>query len=113
MTSASLQNKWQSCIDACTACAEACEFCATSDLRELGVKVVARCAQLNRECAQVCRTSAALMSMDSQFAGGFCVMCADVCDACAKECEKHMHEHCQMCAQACHRCAEECRKMAT
>jgi hypothetical protein len=34
-----LQNtKWQSCIDACMRCAEACEFCATSDLKERDVK---------------------------------------------------------------------------
>jgi hypothetical protein len=51
-------------------CAEACEFCATSDLKEQDVKMMASCAQINRECATVCWTSAAaLMSMDSQFAG--------------------------------------------
>jgi hypothetical protein len=64
-----LQNtKWQSCIDACMNCAEACEFCATSDLKEQDVKMMASCAQINRECAAVCWTSAALMSMDSRFA---------------------------------------------
>jgi adenine C2-methylase RlmN of 23S rRNA A2503 and tRNA A37 len=37
-----LQNtKWQSCIDACMNCAEACEFCATSsDLKEQDVKMM-------------------------------------------------------------------------
>jgi hypothetical protein len=49
-------------------CAEACEFCATSDLKERDVKMMASCAQINRECAAVCWTSSALMSMDSQFA---------------------------------------------
>jgi hypothetical protein len=45
-----LQNtKWQSCIDACMHCAEACEFCATSDLKEQDVKMMASCAQMNRE----------------------------------------------------------------
>jgi hypothetical protein len=52
-----LQNtKWQSCIDACMNYAEACEFCATSDLKEQDVKMMASCAQLNRECASVCWT---------------------------------------------------------
>jgi hypothetical protein len=83
-----LQNtKWQSCIDACMRCAEACEFCATSDLKEQDVKMMASCAQMNRQCAAVCWTSASLMSMDSQFAKQFCILCADVCDACAQECE--------------------------
>ncbi len=68
-----LQNtKWQSCIDACMRCAEACEFCATSDLKEQDVKMMASCAQMNRQCAAVSWTSAALMSMDSQFAKQFC-----------------------------------------
>jgi len=108
-----LQNsKWQNCIDACMHCAEACEFCATSDLREQDVKMMASCAQLNRECAEVCWTSSSLMSMDSQFAKQFCNLCADICDSCALECERHNTDHCKRCAQACRRCAEECTKMA-
>ena len=112
-TAGTLQNtKWQSCIDACMRCAEACEFCATSDLKEQDVKMMASCAQINRECAAVCWTSAALMSMDSQFAKQFCNLCASICDACAQECEHHDVDHCKQCAQACRNCAEECRKMA-
>jgi hypothetical protein len=112
-TAGTLQNtKWQSCIDACMRCAEACEFCATSDLKDQDVKMMASCAQINRECAAVCWTSAALMSMDSQFAKQFCNLCADVCDACAQECEHHDVDHCKQCAQACRNCSEECRKMA-
>ncbi len=108
-----LQNtKWQICIDSCIRCAEACEFCATSDLNEPDVKLVLSCAQINRECAEVCWTSASLMSMDSQFAKQFCRLCADICDACATECERHNIDHCKRCAQACHSCAEECRRMA-
>jgi uncharacterized protein DUF326 len=112
-SAATLQNtKWQSCIDACMRCAEACEFCATSDLREQDVKMMVSCAQINRECAAVCWTSAAIMSMDGQFAKQYCMQCADICDACAEECERHDVDHCKRCAQACHNCAQECRRMA-
>jgi hypothetical protein len=133
-----LQNtKWQSCIDACMKCAEACEFCATRDVKEQSktlvqvaeeaasagaatsadviqeiVKMMASCVQINRECAAVCWTSAALMSMDSLFAKQFCSLCADVCDACAKECERHGLNHSKRCAQVCRICAEECRRTA-
>ena len=103
-SSTALQNtKWQSCIDACMRCAEACEFCATSDLREQDVKMMASCAQINRECAAVCWTSASLMCMDSQFAKQFCSLCADICDACARECDRPTVDHCKKCAQACRR----------
>ena len=42
------------------------------------------------------------MSIDREFAKKFCKLCADICDACAKECERHMDmDHCQLCAQLC------------
>jgi hypothetical protein len=137
VSSTSLQNiKWQSCIDACMRCANACEFCATCDLKEQErtlvqiaeesatagaatsadvnqqiVKIMTSCAQINRECATICWTSAALMSMDSQFAKQFCNLCADICDACAQECERRDIDHCKVCAKTCRICAEECRRM--
>lgn len=57
----------------------------------------------------VCWTSIALMSMDSQFAIPFCTLCADVCDACDKECERHGLDHSKQCAQAYSIGGEECR----
>jgi hypothetical protein len=109
-----LQNeKWPSCIDACMRCAESCEYCATCDLQEDNLKMMINCAQANRACASVCWTSAQLMSMDSEFATKFCNICADICDACAKECERHTDmDHCQQCAQSCRKCANECRRMS-
>jgi hypothetical protein len=42
-----------------------------------------------------------------------CRICADICNACATECEKHKHmEHCAECAKACHECAEQCMAMS-
>jgi hypothetical protein len=85
-----LQNaKYQSCIDACNACAEACEYCATCDLREKDVKKMASCAQLNRDCANICWTASQFMSRDSEYSKQLCNICADICDACEQECEKH------------------------
>jgi hypothetical protein len=39
-------------------------------------------------------------------------VCAEICDACGTECDKHEPQHCQRCAKACRHCAEECRRMA-
>ena len=113
MSNMTLQNsKWQGCIDACMRCAEGCEFCATSDLRYQNVQLMANCAQMNRECAVVCWTSASLMSMDSKYAKQFCNLCATICEACANECKKHNVDHCKKCAESCRKCADECRKMS-
>ena len=111
-SAAALQHsKWQSCIYACMRCAEACEFCATSDLKEQDVKMMATCAQINRECASVCWASASLMSIDSRFAKQFCNLCVDICEACARECERHRVDHCQKSAQTCRACTDECRRI--
>lgn len=108
-----LQNeKYQTCIDACMACAESCEFCATSCLREQDIKSMVRCIQLDRDCANICLTAASFMSRDSDFSRQLCNLCADICRACAQECEKHEMEHCQKCAEACRRCAQECNNMS-
>jgi hypothetical protein len=74
--------------------------------------MMARCIQLDMECAALCYAAAQLMSMGSDKAKELCQLCADLCEACGAECGKHKTEHCQECAQACKQCAEECRKMA-
>ncbi|MBN9384391.1 MAG: four-helix bundle copper-binding protein [Chitinophagaceae bacterium] len=44
-----------------------------------------------------------------------CQLCADICTACAEECERHTQtgmEHYRVCAEACRQCAEECIHMS-
>ena len=74
--------------------------------------MMARCIQLDLECAAICYAAAQLMSVGSDKAKQICMICADICEACGDECGKHETEHCQECAKACKQCAEECRKMA-
>jgi hypothetical protein len=106
--------QFKTCIDACNACAIACGHCAASCLQEKDVKDMARCIQLDIDCAEICRLAVGYMSRGSELAGAICETCADICDACAKECELHKAmEHCRQCAEACRRCAEECRRMAS
>jgi hypothetical protein len=106
--------QFQSCIDACNACALACDHCAAACLGEKDVKSLARCIQLDLDCAAICRLAVSYMGRGSELVGLVCEACADVCDACSQECEKHSAmEHCRQCAQACRRCAEECRRMAS
>jgi hypothetical protein len=106
--------QFQAAIDACNACALACDHCAAACLGEKDVKMLARCIQLDLDCAAICRLAVGYMGRGSELVGLVCEACADACDACAQECEKHSAmEHCRQCAQACRRCAEECRRMAS
>ncbi len=73
---------------------------------------MAKCIQLDMECAALCYAAAQLMSLGNDKANEICKLCAELCDACGNECGKHNTEHCRECAEACKACAEECRKMA-
>ncbi|WP_255349952.1 MULTISPECIES: four-helix bundle copper-binding protein [Halolactibacillus] len=53
------------------------------------------------------------MSRQSKFYKQHCQLCADMCEACAVECEKFKDSHCQECAQICRECAEACKNMAS
>src|SRR5688500_7462841 len=104
---------FNSCITACNDGAVACDRCAAECLTESDVAKMARCIQLDMDCAQICRLAVSYMCRGSEFAADLCDVCADICEACAQECAKHPMGHCQDCAKACRRCAEECRRMTS
>jgi hypothetical protein len=60
------------------------------------------------ECAAICYAAAQLMSLGSDKVKEMARLCALMCDTCAEECNKHLHEHCIECADACTKCADEC-----
>lgn len=106
-------HQYQSCIEACLKCAALCNHCASSCTQEEDVKMMAKCIQLDMECAAACYAAAQLMSLGSSKAREFCRICAALCEACGNECAKHTHmKHCQECAEACKKCTDECKKMA-
>lgn len=104
----------QTCIDACVRCAQECEHCGTACLKESNVMELTECIRLDKECAAACWYAAAQMSAGSTLVDAVCRLCADICQACAAECDRHadMHDHCRRCAATCHECADECRKIA-
>ncbi len=103
---------YEACLQACTDCAVACERCASACLGEENVRSMARCIELDRDCADTCRLAALLMARNSSLAKDACRLCAWICRACGEECGKHEHEHCRQCAAACRLCAEACERMA-
>lgn len=106
--------KFQNCIKECDSCAVACSHCATECLKEDQVKHLAKCIQLDMECAAICRSAAEIMSLGSYYSHLICQICADASNACAEECEKHAKtgmKHCRECAEACRQCAAACKEM--
>lgn len=109
------EEKFEDCIAACDSCAVACSHCATACLEEQEVRNLTRCIQLDMECAVICRSASALMSLTSKYSQKLCGLCEEICSVCAEECEKHGEKgmkHCRDCAEACRKCAAECREMA-
>jgi hypothetical protein len=105
--------KNQSLMAALNDCAAECNHCATACLDEQDVKMLARCIKLDIDCADICQLTASLVARASEHASHLLKECAEICNACAEECEKHGHmEHCRRCAEACRRCAEECSRLA-
>ena len=106
------EEKYQKCINLCYGCAQACDACTAACLNEKDVKKLTMCIELNQDCAEACVWTARYMARNSVLSEAACSMCAEICDACADECEKHKTmEHCVKCAKACRETAKECRKM--
>jgi hypothetical protein len=107
-----MDNYFKTCIEACLRCVEACNHCAASCLKEKNVSHLAKCIQLDIECATLCTAAIQMMSLESEWAGEVCSLCAAVCKSCAGECLKHANEHFRLCYEACSYCAEQCNMMA-
>jgi hypothetical protein len=90
-------------------CAATCNHCASACLDESDVKKLSRCIKLDIDCAEICTLAISFISRGSEHADHVLNECADICEACASECEKHSKmEHCRKCAEICRTCAELC-----
>ena len=102
----------ESLISALNNCAAVCNHCTTACLDEEEVKMLAKCIKLDIDCAEICSLIPGFLARGSAHASHLMAECADICTACAEECEKHTHmEHCKECAEACRKCAEACLQM--
>ncbi|MBA3707114.1 MAG: four-helix bundle copper-binding protein [Bacteroidetes bacterium] len=101
--------KNQTIIKLLSECVNECSYCASACLEEQDVKMLARCIKLNIDCAEICNLAASYLSRESENIDRIINQCAEICEICAKECEKHKHmEHCKRCAEKCRACAEAC-----
>lgn len=96
-------------IDILSKCVIECNHCATACLDEQDVKMLTKCIKLEIDCAEICNLTISYLSRGSEHADQIIKVCAEICEACAAECEKHKHmEHCKRCAEVCRECAEAC-----
>lgn len=99
------------CIENCLDCYRQCELALTNSYKQ----------ELEREsdhlillssCAEICRTSAKFMLLESPFHGETCSVCSNVCLACADSCEELDDDSLKSCILACRKCAESCAEMS-
>lgn len=101
----------QACIDECLKCYSVCLGSAmTHCLEQGGRHVEPSHFRLMSACAEICRTAAHIMLVNSPHHRHICRECAEICEQCAADCERlgDMKE----CVDACRRCAASCQKMA-
>ncbi len=68
---------YKTCVDACLTGAAICNHCASSCTQEENIKMMAKCIQLDMECAAICYAAAQLISVGSEKAKEICSICAD------------------------------------
>jgi hypothetical protein len=113
LTNSLTPSEYATCIESCSRCAQACEECFNACLQEPDVQARTTMLKTLNDCAETCFQAVAFMSRNSTFAKQHCQICADICNACAVECERFKDTHCQECARICRECAQACQQMAS
>ncbi|NJA06252.1 MULTISPECIES: four-helix bundle copper-binding protein [unclassified Methylomonas] len=108
--SSNSEQAMQSCLEACELCHRICLQTAMNHCLENGGKhVKAKHIRLMMNCAEICRTTANFQLTGSHFLLRLHELCAEICEACAKECAEigDMKDSVAACLQ----CADSCRQM--
>ena len=101
----------EACVAACNDCSRVCLGHVRHCLDIGGDHADPDHIAMLLTCAQVCRTAAELMTLDSEWHPTFCDLCAQVCEECADACAAM--DDMQECTAACRQCAQSCRRMVS
>ena len=105
-------------IEALFDCAQTCTTCADACLAEDDVVDLRECIRICLDCADVCTGMGRIVSRragsDAPALKLLLESCAEICRACAEECDRHAahHVHCRLCAEVCRRCEQACATAA-
>src|SRR3954468_6929561 len=99
------------CVETCLSCYKTCLSTAMNHCLEAGGKHVEPAHfRLMMACAEMCRTSAHFMLINSPHHKHTCKECAEICAECARDCRRVGDM--EQCVTACEACAASCRAMA-
>jgi hypothetical protein len=99
------------CVDTCLKCYSTCLSTAMNHCLEAGGKhTEPQHFRLMIACAEICRTAAHCMLVNTPHHKHTCRACAEICSECADDCERigGMDD----CVARCRECAKSCRAMA-
>ena len=103
----------QQCIEECQQCHAICVETLAYCLNMGGAHAQPHHLAILLDCAELCHLSEDSIRRDSAVVLTLCAACADVCNACATECETFIGDaQMKACADRCRSCATACRKMA-
>ncbi|TGM06606.1 four-helix bundle copper-binding protein [Leptospira jelokensis] len=109
------KSKYAKAMMAAVHCQLSAEVCLSHCLTELGKgeKSMAACAASTREVISLCDSFVKLASQNSSFTKKLANLCIEVCESCAKECDKHANHHavCKECRDSCLACVKELKKV--
>lgn len=110
-TSMSMEAMMNACIDDCLKCHVSCLSMATGlCLTKGGVHAAPAHIRIMLDCAQICATTADFMVRASEYHASICLLCAGICEACAKSCAGMPGM--EACLAMCQACAKSCSDMA-
>ena len=110
-----LDEKMKQCIEDCSDCGRTCLETSSYCLNQGGDHAETEHINLLKDCAETCKLSENLMLRASDHANDICIICSEICDECARSCEKVDPKDDQMieCASICRQCADSCRNMSS
>ena len=109
-----VSREMQQCIEECLRCHGICLQTVAHCLEMGGRHAEPSHIVLLLDCSEICQISANFMLRSSDRHHLTCGVCAEICRACADDCERLAGDDQMMrqCAEECRRCAESCERMA-
>ena len=103
------------CIHNCQSCHDSClrtlSYCHFEDREaQFNVPDSGELLESLQDCAKICELNADFMLRGSDFHTSTSLICADICEQCALDCEQFTkNEVLAACSEICRRAAESCR----